>query len=117
MLRWHADHLPAGPQRDSDLLFPARDGSLRSTWNLRKAFAAVRRELALPYAVSPRAMRRTFQDLAREAGVADIVTRAISGHATAAMQRRYSTARDHEVEAGLAKVINLAKFQVERVAG
>jgi integrase len=108
VMRWHADHLPPGPMRDSDLLFPAHDGALRSTWNLRKAFAAVRRELDLPYAVSPRAMRRTFQDLAREAGVADVVTRAISGHATEAMQRRYSTARAHEVEAGLARVIDIA---------
>ena len=45
-------------------------------------------------------MRRTFQDLAREAAVADVVTRSISGHATATMQAHYSTARDHEVSAG-----------------
>ena len=62
----------------------------------------------LTYPISARAMRRTFQDLAREASVADVVTRAISGHATEAMQRHYSTARDHEVESGLARVIDLA---------
>lgn len=53
-------------------------------------------------------MRRTFQDLAREANVRDVVTRAISGHATESMQRNYSTARDREITAGLASVIDLA---------
>jgi hypothetical protein len=53
-------------------------------------------------------MRRTFQELARAAGVADVVPRAISGHATEAMQRRYSTARSHEVEDDLARVIDIA---------
>ena len=53
-------------------------------------------------------MRRTFQDLSRAAGVADIVTRAISGHATDKMQRHYSTVADTEVRAGLAKVIDIA---------
>lgn len=107
-LRAHVDALPEGPMRDSGLLFPARDGRLRSTWCLRKAFARVSAELGLGYDVSPRAMRRTFQDLAREAGIADVVTRAISGHATEAMQRRYSTTRDHEVSDALARVISIA---------
>lgn len=49
-------------------------------------------------------MRRTFQDLAHEA---DVVTRAISGHATEAMQRRYSTSRAHEFTDGLARVIDI----------
>ena len=56
----------------------------------------------------PRAVRRTMQDLAREAGVSDVVTRAISGHATASMQRHYSTARDHEVAATLAALVGRA---------
>jgi hypothetical protein len=60
-------------------------------------------------------MRRTCQDLAREAGIHDVITRAISGHATEAMQRHYSTARDHEVAAGLAKVIDLAATSPDAV--
>ena len=38
----------------------------------------------------------------------DVVTRAISGHATESMQRRYSTARDHEVAATLAALLRKA---------
>ena len=57
---------------------------------------------------TPRGMRRTYQDLARAAGIHDAVTRAISGHATPAMQLHYSTARGGEVKQALAKVAKLA---------
>lgn len=50
-------------------------------------------------------MRRTSQDLGRQARVHDFVVRAISGHATVAMQERYSSVAGDEVRAGLAKVI------------
>lgn len=53
-------------------------------------------------------MRRTYQDLARVAGIHDVVTRAISGHATAEMQEHYSTASDGEVKQALAQVARLA---------
>ncbi len=39
----------------------------------------------------------------------DVVTRAISGHATEQMQRHYSTVNAEEVEASIGKVISLAK--------
>ena len=53
-------------------------------------------------------MRRTFQDLARAAEVKDIVTRAISGHATETMQHHYSTVAAEEKKLAIAKVIELA---------
>ena len=53
-------------------------------------------------------MRRTFQDLARAAEVKDIVTRAISGHATETMQHHYSTVAADEKKPAIAKVIELA---------
>jgi len=64
-------------------------------------------------------MRRTFQDLAREAQVKDIVTRAISGHATEEMQRLYSTVNFREQEESIAKVISLAQARevLERAKG
>jgi len=43
--------------------------------------------------ITPKAVRRTFQDLARAGEVKDIVTRAISGHATETMQHRYCPER------------------------
>jgi hypothetical protein len=53
-------------------------------------------------------MRRTFQDLARAAEVRDIVTRAISGHATETMQHHHSTVAAVEKKLAFAKVIELA---------
>jgi hypothetical protein len=53
-------------------------------------------------------MRRTYQDLARAAGIHDAVTRAISGHATLAMQLHYSTARGSEVKDALARAAQIA---------
>lgn len=62
-------------------------------------------------------MRRTFQDLARAAQVNDLVTRAVSGHATEAMHHHYSTSARARSE-GLAKVISVAGFRRElHVAG
>jgi hypothetical protein len=55
---------------------------------LDKPFAAVAKARGHAYAITPRAMRRTYHDLSRAAKVAD--TRAISGHATPKMQRHYS---------------------------
>jgi hypothetical protein len=63
---------------------------------------------ALVKHISPKAMRRTFQDLARAAEVKDIVTRAISGHATETMQHHYSTVAADEKKLAIAKVIELA---------
>jgi len=54
-------------------------------------------------------MRRTFQDLARQAQVKDIVTRAISGHATEETRRHYSTVTASEVEESIGKVILLSR--------
>ena len=56
-------------------------------------------------------MRRTFQDLARAAEVRDIVTRAVSGHATEEMQRHYSTVHQHEIRDGIARIVSLGEFR------
>ena len=126
-MRWHLDRLAhenelrrkrsphvAEVQAASDLLFPAAPtrwgagGGFQSRSCLDEAFKTVGATLKLGYHVSPKAMRRTFQDLARAASIGDIVTRAISGHATETMQRHYSTVAPAEVRAGMARVIDIA---------
>ncbi len=73
----------------SELLFPARPGKhgagggFQSRSALKDVFENVGTILKLGYEVTPRCMRRTYQDLCRAANVAfDIVTRSISGHQT-----------------------------------
>jgi hypothetical protein len=133
-LRWHCDRLDRENERRakrhphlaesmaaSELLFPAppakwnRGGGFRSMSCLEKMFQYIGELLELGYDVTPRCMRRTYQDLCRAANVADIVTRAISGHATLEMQRHYSTVSGDEMRAGLAKVYDIATGQ-ERAA-
>lgn len=135
VLRWHLDRLErenelrarrnpaaAAVQTASELLFPAaptrwsHGGGFRSRTSIDRPFADVGKRIELGYAISPRAMRRTFQDLAREANVHDIVTRAISGHRTEAMQARYSTVAGGEMREGLAKVIDIATGRERRAA-
>ncbi len=111
VLRWHVARLPAGKQTESELLFPSVKGSFRARSVLDKPFAAVVKAIALTKRLSPRGMRRTFQDLARAANVTDLVTRSISGHATEVMQQHYSTVPGEEQRGALAAVVSLADFK------
>jgi hypothetical protein len=108
VLEWHvATQLGTKEQHESELLFPSEEGGFRSRTVLDKPFASVTKTLGLKKRITARAMRRTFQDLCREARVADVVARSICGHATEAMQRRYSTVSGSEQADGLARVIRL----------
>jgi integrase len=107
ILQAHAEDL-RGRQGQSDLLFPSEAGGYRAGSVLDRPIRAISRAAGIRKALSARCMRRTFQDLGRAAGVEGIVVRAISGHATAAMQDHYSTVQGEEVRAGLARVIELA---------
>jgi site-specific recombinase XerD len=111
VLRWHADRLPPGLMRESDLLFPSETGGFRSSTVLDKPFKDVCQHLSLGKRVTPKAMRRTFQDLARRAAVDGLVQRSICGHLTEEMTERYSSVAQAEVEAALGKVVSLAGYR------
>lgn len=115
VLQWHVDtQLRTPEQQESELFFPNIDGGFRSQTVLQKPFAEVTRELGLTKRVTPRALRRTFNDLARAAQVKDVVTRSISGHLTEGMQRHYSTVSGDEQRQALAKVIGLTQLHGAR---
>ena len=97
--------------RESVLLFPSETGGFRAPSCLDKPFADVASAMELGKRITPRGMRRTFQDLARAAQVTDVVTRAISGHATESMQLHYSSVSGAEMKAGLARVVSLAGYR------
>ena len=96
----------------SELLFPSEVGGYRSPSSLDKPFAAVAKAIELKKHITPRAMRRSFQDLCRTAEVKDVVARSICGHATEAVQIRCSSVSQQEQKDGLARVIRL----MDRVA-
>ncbi len=108
VLRWHVQtQLDTPEQQESELLFPSVKGSFRAVTSLCKPFAAVAKDIKLPFPFSPRGMRRTFNDLARASNVEAIVTRSISGHLTEEMQNHYSTVRGPEQRDGIARVVDL----------
>jgi integrase len=108
-LEEHLERLTRPKQKESEYLFPSFRGSMRTHSALDKPFADVAKRIGLPYRVTPRAMRRTFQDLCREAGVDDFITRKISGHETEAMQERYSTAQKAEIRKATDNVYRLIR--------
>jgi integrase len=108
VLRWHvATQLVTPEQKASELLFPAEDGGFRSVSFLKKAFATVGRLIGLKKSFTPRAMRRTFNDLMRLARVEAVVTKSISGHITDRMREHYSTVTPEEQRRSIRNVVNL----------
>jgi integrase len=109
VLKHHVDDLPPGKMSESPLLFPSNTGKLRTRTVLDKPFKAIAKELELAYELTPRAMRRSFQDLARAAAIDPLITRSISGHRTEEMQDHYSTVREAEQRAVLDKITKMVK--------
>jgi hypothetical protein len=134
VLRWHVERLDLENEKRakrspenaaaidaSELMFPAKPtkwnkgGGFRNTSCLRKPFADVSKAIGLAYKVTPRALRRSFQDLTRAASVSDVVARAVCGHRTPAMTAHYSTVDLDEREGAMAKIIDLATARRDKV--
>jgi integrase len=113
IIRWQINMIPKW-HGETDLLFPGKNGFMSATY-LPELFAKIERRAGLAKHITPRCMRRTFQDLARVASISDVVTRSISGHATEQMQQHYSTVHDDEQRRGLAKIIELAGVRTKDV--
>jgi integrase len=110
VLQWHVDtQMLTEDQAESDLLFPAEDGRPRSESCLKKPFAIVSALLGITKTITPKAMRRTFNDLTRLAKVEGIVTRSISGHTTEQMREHYSTVSPDEQRAAVGTVLRVIR--------
>lgn len=109
VLEWHIDtQLKTDEQIDSELLFPSRNGGFRSSSCLQDPFRKVAKAIGLTKNITPKAGRRTFQDLSRRAAIDHAVKKSISGHATDAMVVRYSTPLEDEQRAAIGKVVDIA---------
>ena len=74
---------------------------------MKKPFAAVSVAIDLRKKFTPRGMRRTFNDAAREANLGPLLTRSISGHQTDRMHEHYSTVTAEEQRQGIGNVFRL----------
>jgi integrase len=86
---------------------PAEDEGFRSVSFLKKAFATVGHLIGLNKKVTPRGMRRTFNDVMRLAKVEAVVTKSISGHQTDRMREHYSTVTPDEQLRSIGNVVSL----------
>jgi len=93
-----------GKRAESELLFPSKRGGFMSRSALDKPFAAVSKAIGLPFTLTPRGMRRTYQDLARKAGVEKQVRKAVCGHETDEMSELYSTIQPEEMAEAVGKI-------------
>jgi integrase len=130
VLRWHKIWLKNArhPAADGPLVFPPsgtrwRPGRWRSMASrapatnnylaasaLDRPFAAMIEASKISRHITPKAFRRTFNDIARKAaGLNNVVTRALTGHQSIEMQETYSTVDLQEKRAGLTKVFSLFK--------
>jgi integrase len=113
VLRWHVDtQLPTPEQQASDLLFPREDGAFRSESSLKKAFDMCAGLIGVKKNITPRAKRRTFNDVARAAKVESLVTKSISGHLTDRMKDHYSTVSPIEQRESIGRVLRLVRTDV-----
>jgi len=108
VLREHEQtQLKTPEQVASDLLFPAATGGYLSEHCLRQPFAKVCGLIGLEMRFTPRGLRRTFNDLARQSNVEALVTKSISGHLTDRMREHYSTVQPVEQRESIGRVLRL----------
>ena len=67
--------------------------------------------------VTPHGLRRTFNDLARRAGVDPIVTKSLTGHVTERMREHYSSVGLDEKSDALNNVVSLIHGKRDNVGG
>ena len=115
VLKWHVEtQLRTPEQQESELLFPAVNGTFRSPSVLNAPLADVSAEIGLGKKFTQRGLRRTYNDLARAVNVDGLVVRSISGHLTESMQHHYSSVSPDEQRASIAKVFSLAQARAKK---
>jgi len=62
-------------------------------------------------------MRRTWKDVARSAGIEAVVRKAVTGHATDAMEAHYSTPSQGEKREAVEKVVSINTARAKKASG
>lgn len=97
------------PGLEEGWMFPASNGALRTPNSLDRAWAACLKAAKIEKRFTVHGLRYTFTDLVRRANVDVVVRRALTGHVTEQMQRKYSTVGLDEKRDAIAGVIRLVR--------
>lgn len=90
-------------------LFPSHQGTPKLPSSIRKEWAKVAKAAGISHRFSVHGLRRTFNDLMREAGVDGVVIRAFTGHSSDTMREHYSSVGHAEQERTVGKLLQLVK--------
>jgi len=109
VLRWHRRRLmqEQAPGFDRGLVFPSATGGYSYPSRFTKPLERVRTRLGIPYRLTSKVMRRTFNNLLRQAAVDRQVLRSLTGHSSEAMTATYSTVEDRERKAAVSVVLGV----------
>jgi len=119
ILRWHRRYLfeTQAPGLEEGWVFPSSTGTLRASSSVQKAWRVCCEAAGITGRFTPHGLRRTFNDLARRAGVDAVVTKSLTGHVTERMREHYSTVGLDEKRAAVAGVGRLITGRSERSSG
>jgi integrase len=95
------------PRLAAGWMFPSSTGTLRAPSSVDKAWDRCLELAQIDKRFTVHGLRYTFTDLVRRANVDAVVRRALTGHVTEEMQRKYSTVGLDEKRAAVAGVIRL----------
>lgn len=102
-LREHRERLRKAPELlATGWMFPSEAGTLRTPNTLDRAWKACVKASGIAHRFTVHGLRYTFTDLTRLAKVDPVVRRALTGHVTEEMQRKYSTVALDEKRAAVA---------------
>ena len=111
VLRWHRRRLieQQAPGLGKGLVFPSKLGGYSFASRFSKPLESVRKELEIPYRLTSKVMRRTFNNLLRKAAVDREVLRSLTGHSSETMTEQYSTVASAEQWNAVATVVRIAE--------
>jgi len=109
LLREHRQRMVQKQEKgvESGWVFPSKAGKLRLTGCLRETWDGSLKAAKIDRYFTAHGLRRTFNDLARRAGIDAVVIRSITGHVTEQMREHYSTAGLDEKQAAIGDVLRL----------
>ena len=99
------------PGLERGLLFPDSNGNYRLTSSVAKGWKTVSEAMSLPWIVTPHDLRRSCQNLLRQASISMVVQQSLMGHSSDAMTQHYSHVAMDEKRQAQEKVVDLLKYK------
>ena len=102
------------PGLKDEKLFPGSNGEYRVPSSVAKGWKAVSEEMKLKFIVTPHDLRRTYQNLLRQASVGMVVQQALMGHSSDGMTLHYSHVDMAEKRQAHEGVLDLLKYREKK---